>query len=68
MFPIVYSITDTDKNQKGIIFADSYADALRRLEGETDGIVDIYLTSVSGENIKLNDDMYNKLLDTGSLF
>ena len=63
MIPILYSLTDAERNKKGIIFASSYAEAAKKLEENSDIIVDLYLTSISGESIELSDEMYNKLLE-----
>ena len=66
MLPLVYAVTDTERSRKGIIFAETYADAVRKIEENSDGIIDLYVTSVSGEDIELSDEMYNRILNDNS--
>lgn len=63
MIPIIYSLQDENKTKKGIIFANSYAEAVKRIEKNTNSIIDIYLTSINGEDIELSDTAYNNILD-----
>ena len=63
MLPIVYSVQDADKSRKGIVFANSYSEAVKKIEKNSSFIIDIYLTSVSGEDIELSEDAYNNILD-----
>lgn len=67
MIPVLYSVQTDEKNKKGIIFANSYTDAVKKIEKEFGFIVDLYLTSVSGEEIELTDEAYNKIIEGSSL-
>lgn len=67
--PIVYSIQSIDEKEaipvskRGLIFANSYSEAVKKIEKSAGIIVDMYLTSVDGESIELSEEAYNNLLD-----
>lgn len=67
--PIVYSVQSIDETnavpitKRGLIFASSYSEAVKKIEKSTGIIVDMYLTSVDCESIELSEDAYNNLLD-----
>lgn len=67
--PIVYSVQIIDDSdavpvtKRGIIFASSYAEAVKKIESQHHIIVDIYMTTVDCDTIELSEEAYNKLLD-----
>lgn len=67
--PIVYSVSSIEGadavpvTKRGIIFSDSYSNAVKKIESITGIIVDMYLTSVDDEAIELSEEAYNNLLD-----
>ena len=72
MIPIIYSVQAVDEldgsvvTQRGLLFANNYSDAVKRIEKQKN-IIDIYLTSIEEDTIDLSEDTYNKLLDGGQI-
>lgn len=67
--PVVYSVQTIDESEampttkRGIMFASSYSEAVKKIEKNNSIIVDLYLTSVECDDIELSEDAYNNLLD-----
>lgn len=71
MIPVLFSVQSVDAKdstsvtKRGIMFANTYTEAAQKLEAENDVIVDMYLTSVEDDIIRLSEETYNRILEGG---